>query len=106
MQQANQVFSDPRTINASASEDLDLAPNGRQRRPQLVRSVGDERSLARECLLQPVEHVVEGLGELANLRRARRRHPSRELAGVDGSGNPRHPAQGLGEAPCNDDAGR
>ena len=72
-------------------EHLELAADDRQRRAQLVRGVGDERRLAVERVLEAVEHVVEGVGQHADLvvaggdlharaevaarRRARRRAP-------------------------------
>ena len=42
---------------------LELATDHGQRGTQLVRGVGDELTLARERLREPVEHVVERVGE-------------------------------------------
>ena len=80
-----------------AREHLDLAADRGQRRAQLVRGVGGERLLAREGLLEAVEHVVEGVREDPRLvaagrgrrcagrgrrrRRARRSAPSAAAAG-------------------------
>ena len=46
---------------------LELGAHHGQRRAQLVRGVRHESPLARERRLEAVEHVVEGLGELAQL---------------------------------------
>ena len=70
---------------------LQLAGDDRQRRAQLMRGVGDELALGGERLGQPVEHVVEGLGEHVDLAaaearraasagRGRRRRPGRRPA--------------------------
>ena len=66
-----------------AAEHIDLAPDRGQGRAQLVRGVGDERALPCERVLEPVEHVVEGLGQLVHLPGAPLGHPMREVAGVD-----------------------
>ena len=50
-------------------EDFELAADRGQRAAQLVRGVGDELALAGEGVVEAVEHVVEGLGEGAQLRR-------------------------------------
>ena len=55
-----------------AAEHLELAPDRGQGRAQLVRGVGDEAALASEGILQPVEHVIEGLGQHAGPRGASR----------------------------------
>ena len=85
-----------------ARQHLELAADHRQRRAQLVRGVGDERALTGERLGQPVEHVVEGVGEHRDLvalaaglvdprgagrphPRARRRRPSGAAAGTRAS---------------------
>ena len=48
-------------------EHLELAADHGQRRAQLVRCVGHERALAGERFGEPVEHVVEGVGEHSHL---------------------------------------
>ena len=56
--------------------DLDLGADHGQRRAQLVAGVRDEAALAVERGLQPVEHPVERVGELAQLvARAGHRDP-------------------------------
>ena len=46
---------------------VDLGPQHRQRRAQLVAGVGDEPALRVERRLQPVEHRVEARGQLGHL---------------------------------------
>ncbi len=46
---------------------VDLGPQHRQRRAQLVAGVGDEAALRVERRLQPVEHRVEARGQLGHL---------------------------------------
>ena len=46
---------------------VDLGAHDGQGRAQLVRGVGDEVALAGEGAVQPAEHAVEGVGELAEL---------------------------------------
>ena len=75
-------------------QDLELAAEDRQRRPQLVRGVGQERGLPSERLLQRVEHLVERPGQDADLVvAAAELHPRTEVALLDPSGDARHPAQ-------------
>ena len=50
------------------SQDLDLTADRGQRGSELVRGIRNERALTRERLLQPVEHVIERLGEPAGFR--------------------------------------
>jgi hypothetical protein len=47
---------------AAGRADALVADRG-ERAAQLVRGVGDEAALAGEGVLEPVQHVVEGLGE-------------------------------------------
>ena len=75
-------------------QDLELAAEDRQRRPQLVRGVGQERVLPSERLLQRVEHLVERPGQDADLVvAAAELHPRTEVALLDPPGHARHPAQ-------------
>ena len=53
--------------------ELELGSQQRERRPQLVAGVGDERALAHECGLEPGEHRVERLAQPLDLV-ARLRH--------------------------------
>ena len=79
-----------------AGEQLDLAPQHGERGSQLVRGVGDELALAAERALQPVEHVVERIGQHAHLVGAvdrprsaasgRRRRPPRRIRAIRRSG--------------------
>src|SRR5205823_4011481 len=46
---------------------FNLAADHGKRRAQLVRGIGDERTLAVEGHAEAVEHVIEGLGQHANL---------------------------------------
>ena len=46
---------------------LDLGPDHRQRGAQLVRGVGDEPALGVEGGLQPVQHLVERVGQVGHL---------------------------------------
>ena len=50
-----------------AGEHLELTAHDRQRRAQLVRSVGDEPALSVEGVLEAVEHAVDRVGEDAHL---------------------------------------
>jgi hypothetical protein len=45
-----------------SGQHFELAADHGQRRAQLVRGVGDERTLARECSGEAIEHVVKGVG--------------------------------------------
>ena len=76
-------------------EHLELAADHGQRRAQLVRGVGDERALARERVGEPVEHVVEGVGQHAHLvaLAAGVVDARVQVAGVHARGDRRHPAQ-------------
>src|SRR5690606_40681162 len=49
------------------SEELELAPDHRDRRAELVSRVVDEATLRGKRLLEPVEHLVEGPGEATDL---------------------------------------
>ena len=61
--------------------DVDGCSHDGERGTQLVRGVGDEPPLAVEGALEPVEHVVEGLGQLVELvARTLQRDPRREVA--------------------------
>ena len=64
-------------------EHLELPANDRDRRPQLVRGVGDELALALELAGQAVEHVVERVGEHLDLAGPLGRHVS-----IRGSSSP------------------
>ena len=48
-------------------DDVDGCTHHRQRRAQFVGGIGDEPPLAVESALEPVEHLVEGLGQLLEL---------------------------------------
>ena len=90
-----------------AGEHLELAADDRQRRAQLVRSVGDEVTLAVERALEPVEHVVERVGERPDLvARARPRRSGREVAGVDLARREAIRRSGPGDPRRDEDAGR
>ena len=89
---------DPRHVLARhvglASQHLELAPHHGQRRAQLVRRVRHERALARERVVQAVEHVVERLGEKADLvAGAGGAHAMRDVAGVHLGRGARHAPQ-------------
>ena len=86
---------------------------------QLVGSVGEDLSLARERLLEPVEHPVERLGEDPDLigAPAGRLHARAEVAGIDARGHLCHAAKRSGHScsgqvggeqrePEDDDAGQ
>ena len=60
----------PSRFGKVALEVLEPQPQRRQRRPQLVRCVGDELALRAEQLLQPADGLVEHRGERAHLGRA------------------------------------
>ena len=55
-----------------AQRELELGPERRERRAQLVARVGDEAALSREPLLEAVEHVVQRLAETVDLVPRRR----------------------------------
>ena len=85
----------PPTVVALGVEQLDLRAEHRQRRAELVRGVGDEIALTAEAALQPVEHVIERLGENRHLSASVDRTGAlRQVAGVRGSGDSGDPAQG------------
>ena len=71
-----------------------LRPAGeeRERRPQLVGRIGGETALARERLLQTVQHRVEGRGEPPDLVRAGgEREPLGQIGRPDPPGGARDP---------------
>ena len=55
-----------------AQRQLELGAEGSERRPQLVARVRDEAPLSRQPLLQPTEHLVQGLSEPPDLVVGRR----------------------------------
>ena len=55
--------------------ELDLAAQDRERRPQLVARVVEEAALVRDRGFDARQHLVEPLGELRDLRPARRPGP-------------------------------
>ena len=69
-----------------AGEHLDVRAQARQRRPQLVRGVGDELPLRPCGVLERAEHRVEGRGEPRELVRCRRRRSA-----ARGRASPRPP---------------
>lgn len=50
-----------------AEGDIERSPHHRERRPQLVRGIGHKAALRLECALEPGEHAVEGVAELAGV---------------------------------------
>ena len=82
-----------------AVEQLDLRAQHRERRAQLVRSVGDEVALAREGPLQPGQHAIERRRQHAHLAAPARRRSGaqRKVARVDGHRDPRHAPQRTGD---------
>jgi hypothetical protein len=56
-----------RARGAVARDELELGPEHRQRRAQLVAGVGGEAALALEAVLEPREHLVEGRAETMEL---------------------------------------
>jgi hypothetical protein len=76
-----------------ASEQFDVPLDGRQRRPELVGGVCDEALLRAVRVLQAGQHLIEGVGEFAELISARRlRNTPREAAG--GRDRARRPCHG------------
>ena len=63
------------------AQHLQVAADDRDRRPQLVAGVGDELALQREGLLEPVEHRVEQVAELADLVVGGDDDPARQVVG-------------------------
>ena len=76
-------------------EHFQLAADHRQRSAQLVRGVGHERALAGERVGEPVEHVVERVGQHPHLVAlpARIVDPRMQIAGVHARRHRGHPAQ-------------
>ena len=73
---------------------VDLGAHDRQRRPQLVRGVGDEVPLALEGVVEPLEHPVEGVGQLLELvRRPAERDPLAQVLPRHAPGRPGDPPQ-------------
>ena len=83
------------------AEELGVATDRGQRRPQLVRRVGDEATQAvlggltfGEGALDPAQHGVEGLAQAPDLRaRPVGRHSLTQVAGGDGLGRAAHARQ-------------
>ena len=70
-----QPFPLARRQRALAGEHLDVGPEARERRAQLVRGVGDELSLLARRLLERGQHRVEACTEPAQLVSAGRLDP-------------------------------
>jgi hypothetical protein len=62
-----QLLALPRRKLLPAREHLDVRPHARQRRPQLVRGVGNEPALCLHGSVERAEHLVEGRREPAEL---------------------------------------
>ena len=77
--------------------DVDGRAHDRERGAQLMGGVGDEALLALERGLEPVEHLVEGLGQFVEfVAGAAQRDPRRQVVlrgGAGGCGDPVHRAQ-------------
>ncbi len=67
---------------AVAREHLDVRPQARERRSQLVRRVGDELALRPRRLFERAEHGVEARGEPAELVAPLRVDPLGQIAGL------------------------
>ena len=67
------LIEDVLILAAPAREHVGVAEDHRERRAQLVRSIGDKALLLLESFLQTVQHAVECAGELGELI-ARARH--------------------------------
>ena len=64
--------------------DIERRPDDCQRVPQLVRGILDEAALGPHSLIEPIEHRVERVGEIAHLvGRAVEVDPPREIGGLD-----------------------
>ena len=57
----------PRASSAVPQRELELRAEQRERRSQLVAGIGDEVALALEGVLEPLEHLVQGLPEPLDL---------------------------------------
>ena len=85
--------------------DVDGCAHDGERGAQLVGGVGDEPPLAVEGALEPVEHVVEGLGQLVELVAwSAQRDPCRQVAFRRGAGGGGDPVQRAQHAPGDDPA--
>ena len=84
-------------LSGLSEHDVDRRAHDRERGAQLVGGVGDEPLLALERGLEPAEHLVERLGQFAELvAGAAQRDPRREVVfrrGAGGRGDPVHRAQ-------------
>ena len=94
-------------LSGLPEHDVDRRAHDRERGAQLVRGVGDEPLLALERGLEPAEHLVERLGQFAELvAGAAQRDPRRQVVlrrGAGGRGDPVHRAQRPpGEDPAED----
>ena len=79
------------SVDRLAECELELGPQQRERRPQLVTGVGDELALARERGLEPVEQLVQRLAKTLDLvARCRDRQPLARRLGRDRRGPPAH----------------
>ncbi len=97
----------PASFVGFAVEQLDLGAQHGQGRAELVGGVRDEVALAFERALEPVEHVVEGVGQHADLA-APRSGPARtdSSPALDGGGDAGHAPQGSGDQRRQADARR
>ena len=105
VQQRHGAFVAARLV-ALAVEQLDLGAKYRERGPELVGGVGDEVALALERALEPVEHMVEGVGQQSHLStRMRRPGACREVACLDRCGDSDHPPQRRCDQGCERNSG-
>ena len=80
-------------------------PDDRERVAQLMRGVLDERALRPDAAVEPVEHPVEGIGQIAQLvLRAVEMDAPGEVGRLDVAGDGGDPADRPGDAPGDDPA--
>jgi hypothetical protein len=94
-----------------AQHGVQVGLDDRQRVSQLVRGVVDELALSGECVVEPVQHAVDGVGEPAQLVVGLAKpDPPGQVGGGDllgGRDDPAHRAQRPpGQPPADDEAAR
>ena len=89
------VVGRPVRLDHSVAQGLEVALQVGQRRPQLVRGIGDEVAPHRLLSLEAGGHLVERVGEAGELLRAVARDPCRVVA----LGDPAGGAADLGDRP-------
>ena len=98
---AERTAASSSSTGGAPHRELELGPEQRERRPQLVARIRDESPLARERGLEPAEHLVQRLAEPRDLVvRGRHRQPLTRLDAEISSASRRIDSTGRRAAPA------